>query len=114
MATINICDICGAREDVSRRSYPYDRRPDGAGGSETVSEIYDLCQTHELIALKLAIKTCVNKTDIKDIQNDWSFNQLIINEIKQLLQSSIKAIKPHYWKGSKCVTGKDLSHDVDI
>jgi len=82
MATINICDVCKASENVNRLYYCYDRQPDGAGGSEDVGETYDLCQPHELVALKRAIKKSY-KADIKDY---YEFNQLIIAEIKGMIK----------------------------
>lgn len=86
MATINICDICGTRNNVNRRQYPYDRRIDGAGSMDTEYEIYDLCQTHELIVLKLAIKASL-KLDIRsgNVCAEYFFNQLIITEIKKMI-----------------------------
>ena len=59
MATIEVCDICGTRDNVNRRHYAYDRQADGAGGREDINELFDLCETHELIVLKKAMTTAM-------------------------------------------------------
>jgi hypothetical protein len=53
VATITICDVCGSRDNVNRRSYCYDRKLDAAGSMSDVSETYDLCESCELRALRM-------------------------------------------------------------
>jgi hypothetical protein len=84
MATIKICDICGTRNSVNKVCLPYDRRMDGAGSMETVSEVYDLCQTHELAAIKAAIKTVLSK----GAEAEFELNIRIIKEIEKRINSA--------------------------
>lgn len=84
MAQILICDICKTRENVNRLNYPYDRCADGAGGSETVFQLYDICQTHEIAAMKRAVGTYI-KSRKAGILTGYEFNTLLIAEIEGLI-----------------------------
>ena len=78
MATINVCDICDARDRVTRRGYLIGRVSDAAGGSEDEEEIFDLCEPCELLVLRNVIKdghtTMAAKIDS---------NNVIIKKIKE-------------------------------
>ena len=82
MATIEICDICGTCDNVNRRYYAYDRLADRARGREDINELFDLCETHELIVLKKAM-TVAMKNRIEN--NGYELNRLIIKEIKEMI-----------------------------
>jgi hypothetical protein len=84
MATIKICDICGTRNNVNKVCLPYDRRMDGAGSMETISEVYDLCQTHELIAIKAAIKAAI----ANGVETDFGWNIRIVKEIEKQINNT--------------------------
>lgn len=85
MATINICDICGCRENVNRRQYEYDRQSDGVGGREDVCAVFDLCEKHELIVLKATI-TATLKVGVTAVTNNYIFNGLVIERIKNMIK----------------------------
>lgn len=89
MSTIQICDVCGGRENIHKIQYPYDHRADGAGGMEIVYEVYDLCEKHELLALKKAIKYIIRKR-IPAVLTEHEFNRVIINEIESLIVNNSK------------------------
>lgn len=80
--TINVCDICGGRHNVNRLCYPYDRRPDGAGSSETVSEVFDLCEKHEIQVLRSSMKEI--KRD--GCKGEFEVNLIIIKYIKMCIR----------------------------
>ena len=48
MATINVCDICGSKENISRIYFIYDRTMDASGSRSDDYEIFDLCEKHQL------------------------------------------------------------------
>lgn len=80
---ITVCDICGDRKNVNRVIYPYDTQPDGAGSSETVSEVFDLCQTHEIEMLKAIVKNSKARDNIFEVNRD------IINYIKNRIGKNV-------------------------
>ena len=56
MTTINICDICESREDVSTQRYVFGSQTDIAGGAaEDDFESFDLCELCELSILRIYV-----------------------------------------------------------
>ena len=82
MATIKVCDVCGTKDNVNSRYYPYDRRADGAGGMEDVGDSFDLCCRHEVVLQKKIIKVL---TDRKEPLNEYQINSMAINLIRVLI-----------------------------
>lgn len=77
MTTINICDICETRDNVSRVRLVYDRTMDGSGSSSDDCEIFDLCEHCELKIYKTTIK------DKFTIGQNYDFNKGAIKNIKE-------------------------------
>ena len=76
MAQIFVCDICGSRENVVRKQYPYKTEFDGVETS-SVYEVIDLCSHCENIILQKTISNFIkNKID------KFEFNSLFIKEFK--------------------------------
>jgi hypothetical protein len=84
MATIIVCDMCGSKDNVKRRSYYYDRKMDAAGSMENVCETYDLCEHCEL----LVYKETYNKFDGKCLMEA---NKDLISTIKIFLMKYMKS-----------------------
>lgn len=82
MAQIIICDVCGTKKNVARKHYAYDRRSDGVGGREDVYKMFDLCQTHELLALSRAFKASLGI----DTKTESEMNRLIIAEVTKMMR----------------------------
>lgn len=81
MSQIIICDVCEERSNVNRKCYAYDRQADGAGSREDVCEIFDLCLTHENLALSRAFKRVLGM----DIKTEYDMNRLIIAEVEKMI-----------------------------
>lgn len=89
MSKITVCDICGERNNVNSRYYPYDRRADGAGGMEDVGDDFDLCLKHEVFVLKRVIKSL---TDQKESLSEYQIGSRTISIIRALI-SKRKGLK---------------------
>ncbi|RLI83184.1 hypothetical protein DRP04_02135 [Archaeoglobales archaeon] len=76
---ITVCDICGGREKVNRRWYPFDRKMSVAGDSETVGEVFDLCESCELAVLREVL-------GLERNANMWDTNKRIISKVKEKIE----------------------------
>jgi len=82
MAVVTVCDICGTSKNVNHLSYALKRMNDSVSGLviDTDGKTYDLCQTHELIILKAAIKKAIKSLSA---ETEFAMNECIIREIKR-------------------------------
>lgn len=58
MATIQVCDICGSRENVRTVYYPTGHQSDGHQ-MEDINEVFDFCLMHRHAILKAAVRELI-------------------------------------------------------
>lgn len=76
VATINVCDICGSRKDVARRSYQTGTTYNGID-HDVDSEIFDLCVNCERNMLNESANFLLTKHKLT-----YHFNSTMIDKIR--------------------------------
>ena len=88
MATIEVCDICGTGDDVTRRAYSTGERTYNGVDYDYESEIIDLCPVCELRLIRCVINDIILGGEIGGQEESRNkINKILINAFKKIEKS---------------------------